>query len=509
MPHGRYRCLSLKRTQFSQWLDNSKTTTERNYTTTTTNSYNHSIKRRQRKHQTNQTYIDHSRSITDIEKTVVGNKTANGPSDRNRMAKKNYDLLFKLLLIGDSGVGKTCILFRFSDDSFNASFISTIGIDFKIKTIELDGRKIKLQIWDTAGQERFHTITTSYYRGAMGIMLVYDVTQARSFENINKWLRNIDDHASDDVVKMLIGNKCDMEDKRCITKQRGELLAREHSIQFLETSAKNNINIEKSFYEMARLILKKTPGNTNNQPQSLPELNRPNQSNYMSIQPKVICISGGAQGIGRVMIHHFLSLSYHVICADIDENAGKELVNIYEDKKEQLTFVQTDVTKEESVKSLFDIVKEKFGYIDVLINNAGVFVNLTDKTDAISGIEKLSLDSWNYYISVNLTSVFLMAKYAIPLLRSNPHKVSLTHSMAISLSKDQIRVNCITPGWIDVTGSQKSTSNIKQIVLTTSDHEQHPAQRVGVGQDIAEMAAFLAEKDKSGFITGQNFIVDG
>jgi len=151
------------------------------------------------------------------------------------------------------------ILFRFSDDSFNASFISTIGIDFKIKTIELDGRKIKLQIWDTAGQERFHTITTSYYRGATGIMLVYDVTQARSFENINKWLRNIDDHASDDVVKMLIGNKCDMDDKRCITRARGDALAREHAIPFLETSAKNNVNVEKAFFEMARLILKKTP----------------------------------------------------------------------------------------------------------------------------------------------------------------------------------------------------------------------------------------------------------
>lgn len=93
-------------------------------------------------------------------------------------------------------------------------------------------------------------------------MLVYDVTQARSFENINKWLRNIDDHASDDVVKMLIGNKCDMDDKRCITRVRGDALAREHGIPFLETSAKNNVNIEKAFFEMARLVLKKTPVNS-------------------------------------------------------------------------------------------------------------------------------------------------------------------------------------------------------------------------------------------------------
>jgi len=176
------------------------------------------------------------------------------------MAKKTYDLLFKLLLIGDSGVGKTCILFRFSDDAFNTTFISTIGIDFKIKTIELRGKKIKLQIWDTAGQERFHTITTSYYRGAMGIMLVYDITNAKSFDNIAKWLRNIDEHANEDVEKMILGNKCDMEDKRVIPKEKGEAIAREHGIRFLETSAKANINIEQAFLELAEAILNKTPG---------------------------------------------------------------------------------------------------------------------------------------------------------------------------------------------------------------------------------------------------------
>nr|CAD7426358.1 unnamed protein product [Timema monikensis] len=165
------------------------------------------------------------------------------------MAKKTYDLLFKLLLIGDSGVGKTCILFRFSDDAFTTTFISTIGIDFKIKTVE-----------DTAGQERFHTITTSYYRGAMGIMLVYDITNEKSFENIVKWLRNIDEHANEDVEKMILGNKNDMEDKRVVSKDRGEAIAREHSIRFMETSAKANINIERAFNELAEAILDKTAG---------------------------------------------------------------------------------------------------------------------------------------------------------------------------------------------------------------------------------------------------------
>ncbi|KAJ1529143.1 hypothetical protein ONE63_005952 [Megalurothrips usitatus] len=176
------------------------------------------------------------------------------------MAKKTYDLLFKLLLIGDSGVGKTSILFRFSDDAFTSTFISTIGIDFKIKTVELRGKKIKLQIWDTAGQERFHTITTSYYRGAMGIMLVYDVTDERSFENIVKWLRNIDEHANEDVEKMILGNKCDIDSKRAVNKDRGEAIAREYGVPFLETSAKANTNIDKAFNDLATAILDKFAG---------------------------------------------------------------------------------------------------------------------------------------------------------------------------------------------------------------------------------------------------------
>lgn len=178
------------------------------------------------------------------------------------MGTKAYDYLFKLLLIGDSGVGKTCVLFRFSDDAFNSTFISTIGIDFKIRTIELDGKKIKLQIWDTAGQERFRTITTAYYRGAMGIMLVYDITQEKTFENIRNWIRNIEQHASEDVEKMILGNKCDMEDKRVVAKERGEQLAREFNVRFFETSAKANISVEDAFMTIARDIKKKIDSKT-------------------------------------------------------------------------------------------------------------------------------------------------------------------------------------------------------------------------------------------------------
>mmetsp|Transcript_38804 Transcript_38804/g.122296 ORF Transcript_38804/g.122296 Transcript_38804/m.122296 type:complete len:227 (-) Transcript_38804:135-815(-) len=159
----------------------------------------------------------------------------------------NYDYLVKLLLIGDSGVGKSCLLLRFSDDSFTTSFITTIGIDFKIRTIEQEGKRLKLQIWDTAGQERFRTITTAYYRGAMGILLVYDVTDEQSFNNIRNWMRQIQQHASDNVNKILIGNKCDMLDKKVIETARGQALADEFGIKFFETSAKNNINVEKAF----------------------------------------------------------------------------------------------------------------------------------------------------------------------------------------------------------------------------------------------------------------------
>uniref|UniRef100_A0A8C9IFD0 small monomeric GTPase n=2 Tax=Piliocolobus tephrosceles TaxID=591936 RepID=A0A8C9IFD0_9PRIM len=176
---------------------------------------------------------------------------------RSEKMAKTYDYLFKLLLIGDSGVGKTCLLFRFSEDAFNTTFISTIGIDFKIRTIELDGKKIKLQIWDTAGQERFRTITTAYYRGAMGIMLVYDITNEKSFDNIKNWIRNIEEHASSDVERMILGNKCDMNDKRQVSKERGEKLAIDYGIKFLETSAKSSANVEEAFFTLARDIMTK------------------------------------------------------------------------------------------------------------------------------------------------------------------------------------------------------------------------------------------------------------
>jgi len=166
----------------------------------------------------------------------------------------DYDYLFKLLLIGDSGVGKSCLLLRFADHTYTESYISTIGVDFKIRTVELDGKTIKLQIWDTAGQERFRTITSSYYRGAHGIIVVYDCTDLDSFNNVKQWLNEIDRYASENVQKLLVGNKVDLVSKKVVDYDTAKDFADKLHIPFLETSAKAATNVEKAFLTMAAEI---------------------------------------------------------------------------------------------------------------------------------------------------------------------------------------------------------------------------------------------------------------
>jgi len=168
-----------------------------------------------------------------------------------------YDYLFKLLLIGDSSVGKSCLLLRFADDSFVDTYISTIGVDFKIRTVDLNGKTVKLQIWDTAGQERFRTITSSYYRGAHGIIIVYDVTDMESFNNIKQWLSEIDRYASDNVCKLLVGNKCDLVDSKVVETEKAKAFADSLGIPFIETSAKESINVEEAFLTMSSEIKKR------------------------------------------------------------------------------------------------------------------------------------------------------------------------------------------------------------------------------------------------------------
>ncbi|GMI09168.1 hypothetical protein TrLO_g12374 [Triparma laevis f. longispina] len=167
------------------------------------------------------------------------------------MSKRDYDFLFKLVLIGDSGVGKSCLLLRFADDAFTESYISTIGVDFRFRTVKIDRKTVKLQIWDTAGQERFRTITSAYYRGADGIIMVYDVTSSESFDHVSDWLSEVNRYASEGTCKLLVGNKSDRSDAIPSLKDSAKAFSDDLGIPFLETSAKSAENVEEAFLTMA------------------------------------------------------------------------------------------------------------------------------------------------------------------------------------------------------------------------------------------------------------------
>jgi len=174
---------------------------------------------------------------------------------------RSYDLQIKLMMIGDQAVGKTALLVRYADSEFHEQLLPTIGIDFKIKTIELQGKKIRLQIWDTAGQERFRNITQAYYRGAMGILLIYDVSNLKSWSNVRNWVRNIHENTPQTVNKILIGNKCDKTTERQVTTAQGEQLAREYGMKFLETSARSNVNVTDAFLTIATDVVERLLAN--------------------------------------------------------------------------------------------------------------------------------------------------------------------------------------------------------------------------------------------------------
>ena len=164
---------------------------------------------------------------------------------------------FKIMLLGDSSVGKTCFLKRYIDDTFQDVYLSTIGFDYKYKFITLeDGKKIKLQIWDTAGQERFRTIGKGYYKGAHGIILIYDVTSQKSFDSIKTWLNEIKSEASNKVCVFLVANKIDIEE-RLISREDGEEIAKNNNLEFYESSAKDNINVSEVFQDLAEKINEK------------------------------------------------------------------------------------------------------------------------------------------------------------------------------------------------------------------------------------------------------------
>jgi len=164
--------------------------------------------------------------------------------------EQDYDYLFKLLLVGESGVGKTCLLHRFADNTFQESYISTIGVDFKIKRITHHDKLLKLQLWDTAGQDRFRSITTSFYRGAHGILLVYDVTDTPSFLKVKGWIQEIKEKAPEGITIFLVGNKIDKTGKRLVEVNDAKELANGIKIPYMETSAMSGTGVNEVFMSL-------------------------------------------------------------------------------------------------------------------------------------------------------------------------------------------------------------------------------------------------------------------
>eukprot|EP01147_Barroeca_monosierra_P009946 gene9946-2128_t len=169
----------------------------------------------------------------------------------------SYSYLFKYIIIGDSAVGKSCLLLQFTDHRFQTVHDLTIGVEFGARMVDIDGHHIKLQIWDTAGQESFRSITRSYYRGAAGALLVYDITRRETFQHLTTWLEDAKSHSNPNMVIMLVGNKADLEDKRQVKREEGERFARERGLLFLETSAKTGLNVQESFTQTANKIYEK------------------------------------------------------------------------------------------------------------------------------------------------------------------------------------------------------------------------------------------------------------
>uniref|UniRef100_A0A7S1EZY4 Ras-related protein Rab-1 n=1 Tax=Noctiluca scintillans TaxID=2966 RepID=A0A7S1EZY4_NOCSC len=170
------------------------------------------------------------------------------------MLSSDHDHLVKLLLLGDSAVGKTCLLNRFCESRFDTNFVVTIGVDFKWKTVEHDGKKLKLQVWDTAGQERFRTITPAYYRAANGVVITYSITDRESFEHVEYWVEQLDQNACEGVQRILVGNKADLVPRK-VSYEEAEELARRFNMSFFETSAKTGDSVEEAFINIAASVV--------------------------------------------------------------------------------------------------------------------------------------------------------------------------------------------------------------------------------------------------------------
>ncbi|KAK8923671.1 Ras-related protein RABA5c [Platanthera zijinensis] len=163
------------------------------------------------------------------------------------MEEDGEEYLFKVVIIGDSAVGKSNLLTRYARNEFNANSKATIGVEFQTHSLEIDGKEIKTQIWDTAGQERFRAVTSAYYRGAVGALVVYDISRSTTFESVHRWLHELNTHSDTTVAKMLVGNKCDLENIRAVSIDEGKSLAEAEGLFFIETSALSSTNVKTAF----------------------------------------------------------------------------------------------------------------------------------------------------------------------------------------------------------------------------------------------------------------------
>merc|ERR1712038_1779616 len=214
-----------------------------------------------------------------------GHPGAKYPSDPAKMGGRDdeYDYLFKVVLIGDSGVGKSNLLSRFTRNEFNLESKSTIGVEFATRSINVDGRTIKAQIWDTAGQERYRAITAAYYRGAVGALLVYDIAKHLTYENVERWLKELRDHADSNIVIMLVGNKSDLRHLRAVPTDEAKSFAETNNLSFIETSALDSTNVETAFHniltEIHRIVSQKQLRDPDD------DMDKPGGSQTINLQP--------------------------------------------------------------------------------------------------------------------------------------------------------------------------------------------------------------------------------
>ena len=176
-----------------------------------------------------------------------------------------FDVKYKIMVLGESKVGKTSLIKRYTKDQFGGVYLTTVGMDFQDKIIEIEDKKVRLQVWDTAGQERFRNVTKSYFQSSRGLLVVYDITDKESFEKINFWIKNIKENAPENAKLILVGNKCDLANERQISYEEGEKKASNYNIKFFESSEKEGTNVKEFFFYLANEIYQdeKTKGKDN------------------------------------------------------------------------------------------------------------------------------------------------------------------------------------------------------------------------------------------------------